>query len=176
MKKEKTNTGDIMEDLIRELKELSELTKDYNKFCHLFSDDDGKRTLAEIRRVARQIELRVDFSKIKKVGHPKNKALHTNDLTGRFVKVRPCDEKYGNKTYLGIMIGDVALSSSISIEDDKIICSWEYHNPAIVIPEIGAVVYGAESWWGIIKCEDDLKDITNKDINNTWYVKALKTL
>ena len=48
------------------------------------------------------------------------------------------------------------------------------HNPAIYVPELGKVIYGMESWWHAIKDEKELKDITDNDIDNVWYVKALK--
>ena len=46
----------------------------------------------------------------------------------------------------------------------------------IYIPENGRVVFGVESWWGEIKSVDDLKDITDADINSVWYVNALKAM
>jgi hypothetical protein len=46
----------------------------------------------------------------------------------------------------------------------------------IFIPEVNEVVWGCGSWWGKIKSEDDLKTITDEDINNVWYVKALNQL
>lgn len=165
-----------MEKLLKELDELLEITKDYNKFIHLFSKDVGTKTLTKIRRVAGQIKLKVDFSKIKKVGHPEGKPIKTDSQTGDFVKVRPCGDWAENKTFLGIYIGSGALSSSISIEDDKIVCSWSHYNPAILIPEVGKIVYGCESWWGEIESEEDLKEISDLDIENVWYVKAIKQL
>lgn len=38
------------------------------------------------------------------------------------------------------------------------------------------IVYGCESWWGEIKSPDHLREITNADIDNVWYVQALKLL
>jgi hypothetical protein len=49
-------------------------------------------------------------------------------------------------------------------------------NPAIYVPALKRLVFGAGSWWGEIKTEDDLKEITDKDINDVWYVQALKAL
>ncbi len=155
---------------------MSELTKDWDKFIHLFSDDEGKKTLAKIRETAGQIKLAVDFSMIKKTGHPKGDPLKEVRDTGRFVKIRPCADEFENKTFLGIMIGDAALSSSISIKDEEIVCSWSFYNPAILIPELGKIVYGCGSWWGLVESEDDLKSITDLDIENVWYVKAMKSI
>lgn len=49
-------------------------------------------------------------------------------------------------------------------------------NPAIWVPDQNRIVWGMGSWWGIIEKEEDLKKITNQDIENVWYVKALKAL
>jgi hypothetical protein len=92
------------------------------------------------------------------------------------VSVRPCAEKYGNKTFFGYLIGDVALSFSFEKdpEDNKLAIEFSRYNPAIYVPELGEVIYGAGSWWGVINSEEDLKKITNNDISNVWYVKALQ--
>jgi len=51
-----------------------------------------------------------------------------------------------------------------------------FSNPAIFLPEFNEIVWGIESWWGVIEKEDDLRQITDKDIQNIWYVKALKAV
>jgi hypothetical protein len=35
---------------------------------------------------------------------------------------------------------------------------------------------GYESWWGQINSPEELKAITDVDIQNVWYVKALKEM
>jgi hypothetical protein len=50
------------------------------------------------------------------------------------------------------------------------------HNPAIWVPDLKRIVFGMESWWGVIDNPDDLKQITDADIQNVWYVKALQGL
>lgn len=165
-----------MKELIKELEELSEITKDYNKFGQLFSDDEGIETLAKIRRCAGNIKLKIDFSAIKEIGHPEGSPFIETRQTGSYVKVRPCSEEFKGKTYLGIMVGDAALSSSISIEDEKIVCSWAMFNPLILIPELNKLVTGSGSWWGIINTPEDLESITDNNIENVWYVQALKSL
>ena len=35
---------------------------------------------------------------------------------------------------------------------------------------------GAKSWWGVIKSIEEIKDITDDDISNVWYVKLAKAL
>lgn len=93
---------------------------------------------------------------------------------GQLVKIIPCGEEYGNKTYLGILLGDLPISTIISFHPD----SEKLHigamtNPSIFIPELKKIVYGCESWWKKIENPEDLKEITTDDIQNTWYVKLL---
>lgn len=98
----------------------------------------------------------------------------TKDI--QFVSIRPCAEEYNKKTYLGVLIGDVATSVSGKISNKELIVSPSMMNPAIYIPETNSIVYGFASWWGKIKSPDQLREITTNDINNVWYVAALKEL
>ncbi len=95
---------------------------------------------------------------------------------GTLVAVRPCGEKYGDKTYVGLLIGDVALAAGVNYDKKKKHLNFGvYHyNPAILVPELGEVIYGCASWWHPIESEADLKHISDKDINNVWYVKLMK--
>jgi len=52
----------------------------------------------------------------------------------------------------------------------------EMGNPAMWVPDLNRVVMGWESWWGEIKSEEDLRQISDADIENVWYVKAIKAL
>lgn len=47
-------------------------------------------------------------------------------------------------------------------------------NPAMFVFELGRVVYGFQSWWKKIESIDQFKQITNQDIEGTWYVQMLK--
>lgn len=47
-------------------------------------------------------------------------------------------------------------------------------NPGIFVPELREIVYGCGSWWREIKSVDELKAITDEDIENTWYVQLLQ--
>jgi hypothetical protein len=97
---------------------------------------------------------------------------------GQFVAIRPVAEEYHDKTYLGLYIGDVALEISVGYDPeakDMRIGRMTY-NPAIFVFDLGLVIFGIESWWGVIQSEADFQQITDLDINNIWYVKALKTL
>lgn len=160
----------MKEELLKKLETAKEILKDYNKFIHLFSGDDAVKTLAKLRETIMDIQFRLKLSELKEIAPPNNRAIRETSKP-TLVAVRPCGEKYGNKTYLGFLIGDVALSSSVTITDDKIQCNWAHFNPAIYIPEFGEVVYGCESWWSEIKKEEDFRQITDENIQNTWYVK-----
>ena len=97
---------------------------------------------------------------------------------GTWVKIRPCDPECKDKTYLGIYIGAIPLSLCIkmgkAVGGGAMTISPSFHNPAIWVPDLKRVVMGCESWWGEIKSPDDIKEITDSDIDNCWYVKALK--
>lgn len=94
-----------------------------------------------------------------------------------WVSIRPCAEEHGGKTYLGWLLGDIACSQMAQPKHDGTLeISMCAHNPAIFVPDLGKIVYGYESWWGPLKTPDDLKKITDSDIENVWYVKALNDL
>lgn len=92
--------------------------------------------------------------------------------TGDFVAVRPCGDKYGGKTYLGIFIGDLPIQSMVSFnEKTRTLRVSTMGNPAMLVPQLNKIIYGCGSWWHKIKSEKELREITDGDINDTWYVK-----
>lgn len=96
---------------------------------------------------------------------------------GKPVRVRPCDEKYQGKTFLGIFLGELPIPTYVSYnKDEQMLSISNMHNPAIFVPEINEVVFGYESWWSLINSDEDIEDITNDDISNVWYVKMLNNL
>lgn len=96
---------------------------------------------------------------------------------GQLVQVRPCDEKYKSKTFLGILLGDLPLEIFITYnKESKELHISGYDNPAIFVPELREIIWGCESWWGEIKNEEELRQISDDDIQNVWYVKMLKTM
>lgn len=107
---------------------------------------------------------------------------HETIMAGRYkpgtlVAIRPCGEKYKNKTYLGMYLCSAPTGVIGEQRGDKIILKMsDYVNPAIYLPELDEIVWGYESWWGEIKSEEDLKQITDEDIQNIWYVRALKQI
>jgi hypothetical protein len=98
--------------------------------------------------------------------------------TGSMVAIRPCDEACKGKTFLGLLLGDIAQGFSLQIDRDLSVLhvSFSWHNPAIWVPELDRVVYGMESWWGPIRDETQLHQITDQDIQNVWYVKAMRQI
>ncbi len=95
-----------------------------------------------------------------------------------FVAIRPCEDQFKGKTYLGVLIGDFPLSISASFNRETKVLDLQpaRHNPMIYIPDLGTVVFGAESWWGSINSPEQLRKITDADIESIWYVRALKAL
>ncbi|MCU5279878.1 hypothetical protein [Bacillus thuringiensis] len=112
------------------------------------------------------------------IDFPKDKGIRTetyNGKCGQLVKVRPCNEKYGGKTYLGIFLGDADIGFHVSHNTkSKELSIIRHYNPAIFVPELKEIIYGAGSWWGKINSEEELKEITDADINDVWYVKMLQ--
>jgi hypothetical protein len=99
------------------------------------------------------------------------------EMVGGYVMIRPVGDEYKGKTFLGIYIGDIPLSGVRAYDPKKqILMLTLSSNPAIFVPDLNKVIMGAESWWGPIKDETQLRQITDEDIQNIWYVKALKYL
>lgn len=100
-------------------------------------------------------------------------------IIGKPVAVRPCGKEYEGKTYFGIYLGEFPLSFSWQIKSDdpkKMLVKPFFNNPAIFVPSIRKTIFGCESWWHEIENEEALKQISDEDINGTWYVKMLKQL
>lgn len=95
-----------------------------------------------------------------------------------WVKIRPCAEIYEDKTYLGIYIGEVAqgFTTAYNPETEDLMIGFSSFNPGIFVPALEKVIYGNASWWGALKTPEDLKEITDGDINDVWYMQALKAL
>ena len=102
-----------------------------------------------------------------------NDSYRKNDI-GKPVRVRPCGDEYCGKTYVGIYLGDLFMQNTVSYRRDTMELSViPITNPAMFVPELNKIIYGAESWWSIIKSGDDISDITNSEINNQWYMQLL---
>lgn len=170
------------------LETISALTKDMKAFDwhpkrergegenRYYLDEKQAHIIQETFQLLRKMKFLLkmqDFRDLKFDGsHAIEKPLGHD--VGAPVRVRPCGKEYEDRTYLGFLIGDVALSPSVKIEESSIVAGFGYHNPAIFVPSLQRIIYGCESWWQEIKSEDDLSDITDDDINNTWYMKIMK--
>ena len=109
-------------------------------------------------------------------GEPLQKELLFGGTRGDYVSVRPCGEQYEEKTFLGVMLGGLALGLGVRWDDQNGTLTVTRHgyNPAIFVPDLGEVIMGRESWWGKIESAEQIREITDADINSVWYVKALK--
>jgi hypothetical protein len=92
---------------------------------------------------------------------------------GKSVAVRPCGAE---KTYLGVFLGELPTSSNVSLDKNGKLTVSHMFNPAMFVPELNKIVFGCESWWKVLQNEEDFSSITDADIDNVWYVKALKTI
>ena len=96
---------------------------------------------------------------------------------GDMVMIRPCGEEYEEKTFIGILLGEVATDIYADLNSEGTLEVRAYcYNPAIFVPDVNKIIFGYESWWGKIENEEQLKQITDADIQNVWYVKVLKHL
>lgn len=103
------------------------------------------------------------------------RSVHSGHEIGSLVAVRPCGEEYKDKTYLGIYLGELPIQILTSYDPHNgVLTNSTMDNPGIFVPELKKIVYGCESWWNEIESEEDLKDITDEDIENTWYVKIYR--
>ena len=132
------------------------------------------------RREARKLKFPLTVNELKfdiDIG-VKSKGVLSRQKPGDMVQIRSCREEHGDKTRLGVLIGFVPIHGGASFDKETGTLTFELKgdNPAIFIPELNEVVLGCESWWGEIENEKQLRQITNEDIGNVWYVKALKAM
>lgn len=114
---------------------------------------------------------------VSKINYGKRQTGWRDGDIGKFVSIRPCGEEYQGKTFLGIYLGDLPVGHHVTHNPETKELSIRFDcNPAIFVFDLKKIVYGLESWWGIIKSEADLKQITDRDIDNVWYMKAMKQL
>lgn len=94
------------------------------------------------------------------------------------VIVRPVNNNPDEKSYFGILLGDVPTDGAAFYNKSTHILSFHMNsNPGIFVPELCKIVYGYESWWRRIETEDDLKNaITDEAIQNVFYMRMLKDM
>jgi len=126
-------------------------------------------------KVNEQIKCPIEIDKLN-IGRER-KGFQTAKV-GTMVKIRPCGEKYEDKTFLGIYLGDMQISVNVFYDShEKSLTFAPHNNPAIYVPDLEEVIWGCGSWWSPIESEEQLgKDISDEDIQNVWYVKALKQI
>jgi hypothetical protein len=114
------------------------------------------------------------------MGYPRLRApLFGAERVGKFVSVRPVGEEHEGKTLLGIYLGDLAPPAVGMIGDVLVVresIGLMSGNPAIYVPSLGQLVYGFESWWSTIESEEQLREITDHDIDSAWYVRVLRSI
>jgi hypothetical protein len=102
------------------------------------------------------------------------RAPRVREGVGRWCMVRPVKD---TKTYLGVYLGDLPLSMDFYVRTSTKTLILNHHtNPALFVPDLKRVVWGVESWWGFMDRPEQLRQISDADIQNVWYVRALKDL
>lgn len=121
-------------------------------------------------RVQGEIEFPIEISAVE----INNGRIDILKEVGSWVSIRPCDNE---KTYLGVYLGYMMFNSNHHYHlKTKVLKIVPFMNPAIYVPDLKRVVWGCESWWGIIRKPEELRKITDSDIQNVWYMKALVEL
>lgn len=101
---------------------------------------------------------------------------HDPDV-GKFVRIAPCAPEYKDKTYLGLYLGRLPISQHVShSEKTNKLNIGLVTNPAIYVFDLHKIIYGMESYWNIIDDPENIKDITQKDINSQWYIQMLNAI
>lgn len=144
--------------------------------CHLTNNQ--YTVVNELFKLFNKLDWQLHLNSYKELKVQEDRAVRPDERCGRAVKVSPCGKEYEGKTFFGIYLGDVALAINASIDkNETLVVGHSFYNPAILIPELGKIVYGAESWWDFIKEEEDLKKvITEETIKNVWYVQILNSI
>lgn len=98
--------------------------------------------------------------------------------SNHLVRVRPCGKEFEGKTFLGLYLGDIARTVGCTYDRESGVLGVYVgaHNPAIWVPSLQQLIFGCESWWGIIESEDQVREISDEAIDGIWYVQAMKAL
>lgn len=94
------------------------------------------------------------------------------ESVGSFVKVRVAGSSdEAQSTRLGILLGDLPMGIAGRVGVLRL--QWGAGNPAIWVPSLRRIVMGYESWWGEIESPEELRAISDADIESIPYVQAL---
>lgn len=153
----------------------------YDDKCKHYLNNSQLKAVRRTFRLLRDLDWQLALNNTKEtVVDEENKVIRKTSESGVPVKIRPCGKEYGDKTYFGILIGDVALGISESVKKENpgiLHIKRSFYNPAIFVPELNEVIYGCGSWWCEIESEEELnKLITDELINDIWYVKMLNSI
>lgn len=114
---------------------------------------------------------------VNKINLDKKYEAYDSHKRGMLVAIRPYNKAYNDKTYAGVYLGDMVYAPHITYnENTKEISVGGMRNPAIYVFELKKIIYGMESFWQPITSIDDIKDISDDDINNQFYVQMLKAM
>lgn len=140
-------------------------TQDYKEVCDNDCDNCAKYD-------SRFIEYPITVNSLETEAIDYTDCLYKSYI-GKPVAVRVCEN---NKTYIGLFLGELPIHVQTSYNNKSGELNIRHHfNPAMFVPELNRIVFGNESWWRIIESESQFSEITDVDIENTWYVKILKS-
>jgi hypothetical protein len=160
---------DALEERRREIHHRSITAPEAEKVC----ENDIARLIAEPD--SRTLQYPVTISGI----HFEGKLVEDwRHKANRLVRVRPCGDEFGGKTFLGLYLGEMAriVGCTHNRESGVLHIFVGGHNPSIWIPSRQQVVFGFESWWGLLESEAQLREISDETIDGVWYVQAMKSL
>lgn len=142
-----------------ELPEYKELCSDEIKDIRIYSEISNKKREIKLNHCCDEFEsIWASYPMVLSEIETKNidyKNNYYNSDLGKLVKIRPCAKEYENKTYLGLSLGELPTSISSSYNPKThILTNSTSHNPAIFVFELNKIIFGYESWWGVIKNEE----------------------
>lgn len=135
---------------------------------------DFMKDYEENVRIDDAIQYPIEVSKVT----PKSKMVRDPIPSGTWVSIRPVTDNPEKKTYLGVYLGSLPVKGATTSYHlkTKELSFLVLDNPGIYVPDLKKIVYGYESWWGKIKTPEDLQQITDQNIQDVWYVRALQEL
>lgn len=109
---------------------------------HVHEQDDGTfklnnrqgKAVGRLLKMFRVLGWELNFANHKNLVHADTKPLRPGIWgSGIPVKLRPCKKEHGDKTYFGILLGDMALQINHSVSGDTVTASHAFYNPAIYV-------------------------------------------
>ena len=95
------------------------------------------------------------------------------EMAGKIVKVKPKGDEYGDKIYIGLLVGDIPAYNHISLlENTNILKVAPITNSAIFIFELNKLVLGIECWWDEVKTLKELFELETDE--KKWYMVFAK--